>query len=103
MAKSHSWQSWENVFALKQAIEASGWKTKKDDKLVVEALEGATLTNSIGHPQGEKLLRREDHSGLVDCYISRVESGKLEVKKKVTKEELVKVLPPRFDFTKNAI
>lgn len=103
MAKSHAWQSWENVFALKQAIESSGWKTKKDDKLVIEALEGAKLMNSIGHPQGEKLLRREDHSGVVDCYISRVESGKLEVKKKVTKEELIKVFPPRFDFSKNAI
>src|SRR5882724_3705122 len=40
MAKSHAWQSWENVFILKQAIETSGWKSKKDDKLVIEALEG---------------------------------------------------------------
>lgn len=103
MAKSHAWQSWENVFALKKAIEVSGWKSKKDDKLVIEALEGLTLDNSLGHPQGAKTIRREDHSGMIDCYISRVENGKLEVKKKVTKEELMAQLPPRVDFSKQAV
>ena len=28
-----------------------------------------TLENSLGHPQGTKILRSEDHSGMVDCYI----------------------------------
>ncbi|MBY0381112.1 MAG: ABC transporter substrate-binding protein [Xanthobacteraceae bacterium] len=103
MAKSHAWQSWENVFALKQAIETSGWKSKDDDKGVIEALEGMTIANSLGHPQGAKLLRKEDHSGIIDCYISHVENGKFVVKKKVTKEELIKALPPRVDFSTQAI
>lgn len=100
MAKSHAWQSWENVFALKKAIETSGWKTKKDDVVVIEALEGMSMENSIGHPQGTKLLRKQDHSGMIDCYISRVESGKFEVKKRISKEELTAVLPPRIDLSK---
>ncbi len=100
MAKSHAWQSWENVFALKEAIEKSGWKTKKDDLLVIEALEGLEMANSLGHPQGAKLLRKEDHSGIIDCYISRVENNKLEVKKKVAREDLVKLMPPRVDLSK---
>lgn len=99
MAKSHAWQSWENVFALKQAIETSGWKSKDDDKGVIEALEGMVMANSLAHPQGAKLLRKQDHSGLIDCYISHVQDGKFVVKKKVTKEELVKELPPRFDLS----
>ena len=103
MAKSHAWQSWENVFALKKAIEVSGWKTKKDDKLVIEALEGLALDNSLGNPQGAKIIRREDHSGMIDCYISKVENGVLEVKKKITKEELMAQLPPRVDFTKQSV
>lgn len=103
MAKSHAWQSWENIFLLKAAIEKAGWKTKKDDKLVIEALEGLTVANSLGHPQGDKLLRKEDHSGIIDCYISRVENGKLEVKKKVTKEELAKTMTPRFDFSTQSV
>ena len=102
-AKSHSWQSYENLFALKKAIEASGWKTKKDDPGVIQALEGMQMDNSLAFPQGTKLLRKEDHSGVIDCYISRVENDELHVKKKVTKEELVKHLPPRFDLSKQSV
>jgi branched-chain amino acid transport system substrate-binding protein len=102
-AKSHSWQSWENMFVLKQAIETSGWKSAKDTPGLIQALEGMKLTNSLGYPQGDKLLRAEDHSGIIDCYISRIEGGKLQVKKRVPKEELVKQLPPRFDFRKEKI
>jgi branched-chain amino acid transport system substrate-binding protein len=100
MAKSHAWQSWENLFALKKAIETAGWKTKKDDPAVIQALEGLSLDNSIGHPQGAKLLRKEDHSGIIDCYISRIENNEFQVKKKIGKEEMAQLLPPRFDFTK---
>jgi branched-chain amino acid transport system substrate-binding protein len=100
MAKSHAWQSWENLFALKKAIETAGWKTKKDDPAVIQALEGLSLDNSIGHPQGAKLLRKEDHSGIIDCYISRIENNEFQVKKKIGKEEMAQFLPPRFDFTK---
>lgn len=102
-AKSHSWQSYENLFALKKAIEVSGWKTKKDDQGVIQALEGMQMDNSLAFPQGTKLLRKEDHSGVIDCYISRVENDQLHVKKKVTKEELVKHLPPRFDLSKQSV
>jgi branched-chain amino acid transport system substrate-binding protein len=103
MAKSHAWQSWENVFALKKAIETSGWKTKKDDPGVIQALEGLSMDNSLQFPQGAKTLRKEDHSGLIDCYLSRVENGELHVKKKIAKEEMAAILPPRFDFSKEAL
>ena len=98
-AKSHSWQSWENLFALKQAIETSGWKQKSDDKGVIEALEGMQMANSVGFAQGAKTLRKEDHSGMIDCYISRIENDELHVKKKVSKEEMTKLLTPRYDFS----
>ena len=100
MAKSHAWQSWENMFALKQAIEASGYKTRKDTPGVIQALEGQQMKNSIGHPQGDKLIRGEDHCGIVDAYISRVEKGRLEVKKRIPKEDLAKQMPVRHDLSK---
>ena len=102
-AKSHSWQSWENLFALKQAIEASGWKSKKDDQGVIEALEGLEMPNSLGFAQGAKLLRKEDHSGIIDCYISRIENDELHVKKTVSREELAKLMPSRFDLSKQPL
>jgi branched-chain amino acid transport system substrate-binding protein len=100
MDKSHCWQCWEDIFALKQAIELSGYKTRKDVEGVIQALEGIEMKNSIGHPQGDKLIRKEDHVGIIDCYISRVEGGKLEMKKRLPKEELLKNMPVRFDLSK---
>ena len=99
-AKSHSWQSWEDLFAFKAAIETSGYKTRKDTDGVIQALEGLQMKNSIGHPQGDKYIRKEDHCGIVDCYISRVEKGRLEVKKRVPKEDLAKNMPIRHDLSK---
>ncbi len=99
MDKSHGWQAWEDIFALKQAIEASGYKTRKDVEGVIQALEGMQMTNSLAHPQGAKMIRKEDHAGILDCYISKVTNGKLEVQKRIPKEDLVKNMPLRFNLS----
>jgi branched-chain amino acid transport system substrate-binding protein len=99
MDKSHGWQAWEDIFAIKQAIETSGYKTRKDVEGVIKALEGIELKNSLGHPQGSKIIRKEDHCGIIDCYISRVENGKFEVKKRIPKEDLAKNMPLRHDLS----
>ena len=100
MDKSHGWQAWEDIFAIKQAVEASGYKTRKDVEGVIRALEGMQMTNSLAHPQGDKLIRKEDHAGIIDCYISRVEDGKLQVKKRIPKEDLAKNMPLRHDLSR---
>jgi branched-chain amino acid transport system substrate-binding protein len=99
MDKSHGWQAWEDIFALKQAVEASGYKTRKDVEGVIQALEGMQMTNSLAHPQGAKMIRKEDHAGILDCYISKVTNGKLEVQKRIPKEDLVKNMPLRFNLS----
>ena len=73
---------------------------KKDDQAVIEALEGLEMANSLGHAQGGKLLRKEDHSGIIDCYISRIENDELHVKKTVSRAEMAKTMPVRFDLSK---
>jgi branched-chain amino acid transport system substrate-binding protein len=100
MDKSHGWQAWEDIFAIKQAVEASGYKTRKDIEGVIQALEGMQMKNSLAHPQGDKLIRKEDHVGIIDCYISRVENGKLAVQRRIPKEELAKNMPIRHDLSK---
>jgi hypothetical protein len=47
--------------------------------------EGGEIKNSLGHPQGDTIIRKEAHVGIIDCYLSRVEGGKLEVKKRIPK------------------
>jgi len=103
MAKSHAWQSYENFFALKAAIEMSGWQRDSDTPGVIEALEGLEMQNSLAHPQGSKLLRAEDHSGMIDCFISKVEDSKFVVKKRIPRDEMIAKLPPRYDFRKMSL
>lgn len=103
MAKSHAWQSYENFFALKAAIEMSGWQRDSDTPGVIEALEGLEMPNSLAHPQGKKVLRAEDHSGMIDCFISQVDDSKFVVKKKISRDEMIAKLPPRYDFRKQAL
>ena len=100
MDKSHAWQCWEDMFAIKQAIETSGYKTRKDMEGAIRALEGLQMKNSLGHPQGDKYIRKEDHAGIIDCYISRVENGRFEVKRRIPKEEIAKFMPLRHDLSK---
>jgi len=99
MDKSHGWQAWEDIFAIKQAVETSGYKTRKDVEGAIQALEGMQMKNSLAHPQGDKYIRKEDHVGIIDCYISRVENGKLEVKKRIPKEDLAKNMPLRHNLS----
>jgi branched-chain amino acid transport system substrate-binding protein len=99
MDKSHGWQAWEDIFAIKQAIETSGYKTRKDVEGVIQALEGMQMANSLAHPQGAKLIRKEDHVGIIDCYISKVTNGKLEVQKRIPKEDLASNMPLRHNLS----
>ena len=102
MDKSHGWQAWEDIFAIKTAVETSGYKTRKDIEGAIQALEGMQMKNSLGHPQGDKIIRKEDHAGIIDCYISRVENGKFEVKRRIPKEDLAKNMPLRHNLSDDA-
>src|SRR5262249_6177723 len=99
MDKSHGWQAWEDIFAIKQAVEASGYKARKDVEGVIQALEGMQMKNSLAHPQGDKIIRKEDHVGIIDCYISLGENAKLPHKKRIAKEELAKNMPLRHNLS----
>ncbi len=43
--------------------------------------------------------RVELHAHAADCYISRVENGKYEVKRRIPKEELLKNMPLRHNLS----
>ena len=55
MDKSHGWQAWEDIFAIKQAIETSGYKTRKDVEGAIQALEGMQMKNSLAPPAGRQV------------------------------------------------
>ena len=49
--------------------------------------------NSLTHPQGDKIIRKQDHCGIIDCYISRVENGRYEVKRRMPLRHDLSTMP----------
>jgi branched-chain amino acid transport system substrate-binding protein len=103
VAGSHYWGVWESIFFLKKAIEQSGWKSRKDHPGLIKALEGMQVKESNEFPQGDKYIRPQDHKAVIDFYMSKVENGEINVKYKIPKEQVAPKMPPKVDFTKEAV
>ncbi len=43
--------------------------------------------------------RKEDHAGIIDCYVSRVENGTFEIKKLIPKEDIAANMPLRHNLS----
>ena len=93
---SHYWYAWEALHLLKEAVEESGWQDKEDNPVLIEVMEGIAAEAGLGFPQGDLLIRAQDHQGFHDHYIERVEGGKLRVKLHFDKSEAV--YPPEADY-----
>jgi branched-chain amino acid transport system substrate-binding protein len=77
---SHMFGCWESVYAIKQIVEASGYKDGNDRPKFIEALEAVTsLPESDAYPQGTKTFVGKCHQSFGRQFISQVKGGKLEV------------------------
>ncbi len=83
---SHFWVPWENLYLLREAVRASGWKDKADHPALIRSLEGITVSGSLDHPQGEKYIRHVDHQGFHAQYIQQVREGKLRIEERLSPE-----------------
>ena len=36
---SHSWAVWQNIFLIKEAVEATGWKDRRDNEKIIRYVE----------------------------------------------------------------
>ena len=93
----YGWACWESVYAIKEAVEKSGWKTKADNPKLIKVLEGIKFDESLQHPQGSKYIRAQDHQCFTIVYIEKVVNGKTVVFAKVPLEDAV--YPPIADYT----
>jgi branched-chain amino acid transport system substrate-binding protein len=94
---------WESVFFIKEAVEKSGWKSKKDALPFIQTIEGMEVKESFEHPQGNKIIRPQDHKAVIDFSLSQIQNGEIHVKQHIPATEVAKSFPPRVDFTKEAI
>ncbi len=86
---AYDWAVWEPFFALKAAIEKSGWKNKADTPNVIKTLEGMSFKESVEFPQGDMYIRAEDHLSMTGLYIEQIQKGELKVVARIPAKDAV--------------
>ncbi len=101
---SHMFSVWETLFAIKEVVEKSGYKTRtpKDVEAFITAFESLTgFEEGNAHPQGRKLFLGKAHQGIGQNFISKVENQKLTTVFKTEPEEGLYEAPA--DYTKESL
>lgn len=80
--------AWSSLSFLKVNVEGSGWEEKGDTPQLIEHAESNPLyEESELFPQGDLLVRPEDHQGFVDYHILRVTDGEITSEERIPREE----------------
>jgi branched-chain amino acid transport system substrate-binding protein len=90
--------NFEAMNALKLGIQKSGFRGREDTMKLIEALEGLEMKEGDDFPQGDKILRREDHQAFLREFIFQIQRGKHKIVEVVPKEKTV--FPPACTFPK---
>ena len=89
--------NYEAMNALKIAMEKSKFSGRADSMKLIEALEGLEMKEGDDFPQGDKVLRREDHQAFLREFIFDIKDGKHRILETVAKEKTV--VPADCKFT----
>ncbi|MFA6126593.1 MAG: ABC transporter substrate-binding protein [Bacteroidales bacterium] len=101
IAGSHYWAAYEHVQLMAMGMKKCNYQSKQDTKKLIETLETlGTLTESEAFPQGDVLLRKEDHQGFHKHWMSRIVNGKIEVQFAIDPSAVQ--YKPMVDFTKES-
>ena len=88
--------NYEAMNALKLGMEKSGFRGREDTMKLIEALEGLEMKEGDDFPQGDKVLRKEDHQAFLREFIFDIKDGKHHVLDVVPKEKTM--FPPACKF-----
>jgi branched-chain amino acid transport system substrate-binding protein len=88
--------NYEAINALKLGIEKSKFRGREDTMKLIEALEGLEMKEGDDFPQGDKVLRKEDHQAFLREFIFDVNDGKYRILEVVPKEKTI--FPPACKF-----
>jgi branched-chain amino acid transport system substrate-binding protein len=88
--------NFEATNALKLGIQKSGFRGREDNMKLIEALEGLEMKEGDDFPQGDKLLRKEDHQAFLREFIFDIKDGKHRILETVAKEKTM--FPPACKF-----
>ena len=68
--------NYEAMNALKLGMEKSRFQGREDTMKLIEALEGLEMKEGDDFPQGDKVLRKEDHQAFIREFIFEIKDGK---------------------------
>ena len=71
--------NYEAINALKLGIEKSGFQGRADTPKLIAALEGLEMPEGDDFPQGDKVLRREDHQAMLRQFIFEIKDGRHKI------------------------
>jgi branched-chain amino acid transport system substrate-binding protein len=81
--------NFEAVNALKVGMQKSGFRGREDTMKLIEALEGLEMKEGDDFPQGDKLLRKEDHQAFLREFLFEIQGGKYKILEVVPKEKTI--------------
>jgi branched-chain amino acid transport system substrate-binding protein len=88
--------NFEAMNAVKIGMEMSKFQGRQDTMKLIEALEGLEMKEGDDFPQGDKVLRKEDHQAFVREFIFDIKDGKHRIVETVPKEKTM--FPPACKF-----
>jgi branched-chain amino acid transport system substrate-binding protein len=88
--------NYEAMNAVKLAIEKSGFQGREDTPKLIAALEGLEMKESDDFPQGDKVIRKEDHQAFLREFLFDIKDGKHRILEVVPKEKTL--VPPMCTF-----
>jgi branched-chain amino acid transport system substrate-binding protein len=88
--------NYEAMNALKIGMEKSKFRGREDTMKLIEALEGLEMKEGDDFPQGDKVLRKEDHQAFLREFIFDIKGDKHHILETVPKEKTI--FPPACKF-----
>jgi len=88
--------NFEAMNCLKLGIEKSKFQGRKDTMNLIQALEGLEMKAGDDFPQGDKLLRAEDHQAFVPEFIFEVKGSAYTIKEAIPGNKTL--VPPACKF-----
>jgi branched-chain amino acid transport system substrate-binding protein len=80
--------NFEAINALKLAIEKSGFQGRADTPKLIAALEGLEMKEGDDFPQGDKVIRKEDHQAMLRQFIFEIKGGKHKIVDVVSRDKV---------------
>jgi branched-chain amino acid transport system substrate-binding protein len=88
--------NFEAMNALKLGMEKSKFRGREDTMKLIEALEGLVMKESDDFPQGDKVLRKEDHQAFIREFLFEMKGGNFKILDVVPGEKTM--FPPACTF-----